>query len=64
MSGHVDEIKVRLTEKDAELLRVLAWRKDVPVAVLARSLIVAELSRMGSSVDASQPIGRPYEARK
>lgn len=42
---HVIEIKVRLTESDAEFLKQLANRNDLPTAVLARMLIVRGLSQ-------------------
>lgn len=40
---HVAEVKVRLTERDASLLKGLAQHRDVPFSVLARMLLVRGL---------------------
>ena len=42
---HVAEFKVRLMPDDAELLRALAQRNDMPTAVLARQMLRRELLR-------------------
>lgn len=44
---HIQPIKVRLTLRDAELLQALAARRDIPLAVLARQIIVAALENAG-----------------
>lgn len=45
---HSEEVKVRLKEKDLALLEAIAIREDVPLAVVARRLIVQHLSRTQS----------------
>lgn len=45
---HTEEVKVRLKEKDRDLLEAIARREDVPPAVIARRLIVQYLSRQQS----------------
>lgn len=44
---HIQPIKVRLTLRDAELLQALAARRDIPVAVLARQILVTALEQAG-----------------
>lgn len=44
---HVSPIKIRLTLRDAELLEALAARRDIPIAVLARQIIVTALENAG-----------------
>lgn len=44
---HLQPIKIRLTMRDAELLEALASRRDIPVAVLAREIIVRALESAG-----------------
>lgn len=44
---HIQPIKIRLTLRDAELLSALAARRDIPLAVLARQIIVRALEDAG-----------------
>lgn len=43
---HISEIKVRLRPDDAVLLRALARHRDIPPAVLARTLLLREMRRV------------------
>lgn len=43
---HTAEVKVRLTERDAALLKGFAQHRDVPFSVLARMLLVRSLDDM------------------
>lgn len=56
--GHIEEFKIRLRPADADLVRALARKLDIPPAVLIRRWVVA-------SVDATAPIvaGRPANRR-
>ena len=42
---HTEEIKVRLTEHQRKMLEGMAGINDVPVAVMARALILDRLER-------------------
>jgi len=48
---HDCETKIRLTERDDELLKQLSWRTDTPAAVLARRFLLQamyfEASKLG-----------------
>ena len=48
---HDREIKVRLTDRDAAFLQQLAERNGVPLAVLARMLILRSLQQGVGAVD-------------
>ncbi len=48
---HDREIKVRLTDRDAAFLQQLAVRNGVPVAVLARMLIIRGLNQSVGAVE-------------
>lgn len=48
---HDREIKVRLTDRDKAFLQQLAARNGVPVAVLARMLILRGLTQGVGAVD-------------
>lgn len=56
---HTEEIKIRLTEPQRMMLEGMAGICDVPVAVMARTLLLDRLERaakarfMGASVDAT-----------
>ena len=43
---HDREIKIRLTDRDADLLQAIANREHVPVAVLARMLLMRQLNKL------------------
>ena len=43
---HTEEIKIRLTARDASLLKGLAHHRDLPFSVLARMLLVRGLDGM------------------
>ena len=43
---HNIEVKVRLAKRDAEMLRAIAARADMPRAVLARIMIVRALEKI------------------
>lgn len=45
--GHIEEFKIRLRPDDADLVRALARKLDVPPAVLMRRWVVASV---GSAV--------------
>ncbi len=49
---HTEEVKLRLTPRDASLLKGLANHRDVPFSVLARMVLVRGLEDM-SGVSAS-----------
>lgn len=49
---HTRAIKIRLIGRDAKLLEALATRRNVPVAVLARQIIVQSLEN--SQTEASK----------
>lgn len=57
---HDNEIKVRLTGEDSDLIRLLARRAGIPVAVYARTLIKRGLGggHMDGTVSASMSNGR------
>lgn len=55
----IEEVKVRLTEDDRQLLELLARRNGLKPAVLARSIIVRALSGVTNCGEAVQHIGRP-----
>jgi hypothetical protein len=46
---HELEVKLRLTQKHYDLLRALARMRDLPLAVLARQMVVAHIERWTSS---------------
>jgi predicted DNA binding CopG/RHH family protein len=57
---HDIEVKVRLTEADADLLKAIANREGLPRAVLARMLIKKELRQLGFHTTAREAVnGRP-----
>jgi hypothetical protein len=56
---HIEEFKIRLRPADADLLRALAAKKDVPPAVLLRSLVMRELGPVAYSVPTATTTRRP-----
>ncbi|NCC41499.1 MAG: hypothetical protein EOM21_19155 [Gammaproteobacteria bacterium] len=52
---HVEEIKVRLKPGDAELVRALALKLDIPVAVLMRRLVLHSLESRELSASLRAP---------
>jgi len=60
-SSHTEEFKVRLTESDADLLQVLAARRDVPPAVFCRAILVDALRALQGSVAPAARNGRGAE---
>lgn len=58
---HEHEVKVRLTERHRQLLQALADNADVPVAVLARNILVNSLDAVivEDRVIARRRIGSP-----
>ena len=53
---HVEEVKVRFKPDDAELLRLIAKRKDMPLAVLVRTIVVRSLESGERSMAFSVPL--------
>lgn len=43
---HTEEVKIRLTQRDASLLKGLAQHRDLPFSVLARMIVVRGLDGM------------------
>jgi hypothetical protein len=57
---HLWALKVRLTQRDFDLLLALAARRDVPPAVLAREILVRALEEAGyTSIGALDAPRRP-----
>ncbi|WP_295585570.1 hypothetical protein [uncultured Lamprocystis sp.] len=56
---HIAEFKLRLKPADADLLRALARKRDVPPAVMVRAIVIAALAPAGYSVPAAPENRRP-----
>lgn len=56
---HIEEFKIRLKPADAELLRALARKKDVPPAVFIRAMLMRELGPVAYSVPMGSEKRRP-----
>lgn len=59
---HVEEIKVRLKPGDAQVIRALAFKLDLPVAVLVRRLVLYSLESrdVSASLREQAPEGRVH----
>lgn len=60
--NHTEQFKIRLTEADMALLEALAARRDIPVAVLGRAILVNELAALSGSVAVGNGNGRGAES--
>jgi len=56
---HSEEFKIRLKSDDADLVRALARKLDIPPAVLIRRWVRKEVSRLGYSVPGRAEKGSP-----
>ncbi len=56
---HIEEFKVRLRDEDADLVRALARKTQVPAAVLLRQFVLRELERLSCSVPKENENRRP-----
>jgi len=56
---HSEEFKIRLKLDDADLVRALARKLDIPPAVLIRRWVRKEVSPLGYSVPARAEKGSP-----
>ena len=60
---HTEELKIRLTPDAYRKLRELAARRDAPIAVVVRSMLIDSLRSIDAMVLRGGKIGRSEESR-